>query len=575
MPAAQDAEAMISEADSSAILSRSRQAQSRFERLRVRHLPTSLSSGLTPCDERIGRMCYWHGDSHSEPDPEVLEITVAREELLDTLAHAAHRLPGDSWLAGQRVYYLIEAGRAHEALAVARLCAAPGPGWWCDALRGLALHRLERFDDSERAFRAGLETMDARRAQEWLSPDLLLERGDGSHLERLAPEARSAASRRLWLLADPYYLVRGNDRWTEHMGRHAAGIILGRASNPHGIPWTAGLDELAIRYGLETSWTRYIPTSGSSRRPLVTGRHPPHSERYMPPDGVLTGGASLPANTVWGEAVERHRSAYAPSYAPELGTMHAVLARFRRGDSLLVVAPFRFEPRDGSGEASSQGGPRKGNEHGRNVQAGLFLVPWGEMSGEIRPHANRRLAESGTLSLMAPLGSYVYSVEALDRAAGQGARLRGDLGLGPHPPDIPDLSDFLIIEAMDSPPDSLEDVFGHALPSLAVGGLEPMAVAWEAYGLAASEAPVAYSLVVERLDRSFFHRLGAFLRLSSDDDPLTLEWSEPAPDRSGPHFRSVDLDLRNLEAGTYELRLELRVREWAPVVRRRRMAIVG
>ena len=565
---------MASRPDSSTILGRSREAQRRFERLRVRHLPTSVAFGSTPCDERIRRMCYWHGDNDHEPDPEAVGITIAREELLDTLAHAAGRLPGDSWIAGQRVHYLVEAGRAHEALAVARACASPEPGW-CAALRGFALHRLERFEDAERAYRAALEAMNPREAEEWLSLALLVERTDGSGLDRLGPEAREAASRRLWALADPYYLVRGNDRWTEHMSRHTGSRIQRRAHNPHGLPWTAGLDELAIRYGHETSWTRSLPVGGSSTRPLVTGRHPPHSERYMPPDGVLTGRSSLPPGTVWGDPVERPRSAYAPSYAPELGTMHTVLARFRRGDSMLVLAPFRFEPRDTSEAAFGPSASGEGNERRRDVQAGLFLVPWAETVGEIRPPAHRVLSERGTLSLMVPLGSYVYSVEALDRRAGQGARFRGDLVLGPHPDDIPDLSDLLILDAAPPSPASLNDVVGHILPSLELGGLQDLSVAWEAYGLASGEAEAAYRVVVERLDRSLLSRLGTFLRLSRGENPLTLEWSEPSPDLPGAHFRSVDLDLGNLEAGSYELRLEFRVREWAPVIRRRRVRIVG
>ena len=533
-----------------------------------------IASGSSPCDERIGRMCYWHGDNHSEPDPEAPEITVARGELLDTLALAARRLPGDGWIAGQRVHYLVEAGRAHEALAVARACAAPEAGW-CAALRGLALHRLERFEDAERAYRSALEVMDVREAEAWLSPVPLLEGSDESALNRLEPEAVAAARHRLWTLADPYYLVRGNDRWTEHMSRHTGGRIQRRARNPHGLPWTAGLDELAIRYGHETSWTRQVPTSGSSMRPLVTGRHPPHSERYMPPDGVLATGAALPAGTVWGEVVERPRSAYAPSYAPELGTMHAVLARFRRGDSVLVVAPFRFQPRDTSEAASRPVQDDGARERGRNVQAGLFLVPWAETGGGVRPRARRVLSERGTLSLMVPLGSYVYSVEALDRRAGHGARLRGDLALGPHPDDIPDLSDLLVIEAPERTPGSLDDVADLALPSLALGGLQELAVAWEAYGLGVGEAQVAYRVAIEPLDRSFLRRLGEALGLRRAEAPLVLEWSEPSPERPGAHFRSVDLDFRNLDPGLYELRLELGVADWAPVIRRRRVRIVG
>ncbi len=562
------------EPDSSALHDRSREAQRRFERLRVRHLPLSLGSGSSPCDERVGRMCFWHGDNHTEPAPEAVEISVARGELLDTLARAARLLPGDGWIAGQRVHYLVEAGRAREALAAADLCAASEPGW-CDALRGVALHHLERFEDAERALRAALEAMDPREAGAWTTLAPLLEGTDASTWDGLDPGAREAAGHRLWALADPYFLVRGNDRWTEHVSRHVRSRIQRRARNPHGLPWTAGLDELAIRYGHETSWTRSVPTSGSSTRPQVAGRHPPHSERYMPPDGVLAGASALPAGTVWGEPVERPRSAYAPSYAPELGTIHAVLARFRRGDSLLVLAPFRFEPRDTSQAASRAGAATNGSEPRRTVQAGLFLVPWAETTGEMRPPAQRMLSERGTLSLMAPLGSYVYSVEALDRQGGQGARLRGDLVLGPHPDDIPDLSDLLVIEAPERVPRSLDDVAGHALPSLAFGGLRELAVAWEAYGLGSGEVRIAYRMAIKPLDRSFLRRLGAFLGLGGDEEALALEWSEPSPGRPGAHFRAVDLDFGNLRPGTYELRLELAVDDWAPVVRRRSVRILG
>ena len=201
----------------------------------------------------------------------------------------------------------------------------------------------------------------------------------------------------------------------------------------------------------------------------------------MPPDGVLGGVASLPGGMVWGDPVERPRSAYAPSYAPELGTMHTVLARFRRGDSLLVVAPFRFEPRDTSEAVAGPGTPEGGEcEHRRDVQAGLFLVPWAETAGEMRPPA---AAHAVGHAVRCPSWyRWAATCTAWKPSTAGPARERvfgGIWSLGPHPDDIPDLSDFLIIEAPDRAPGSVDDIDG---PCTAVPGCSAGCRSWRSRG---------------------------------------------------------------------------------------------
>ena len=116
-----------------------RAAQSEFERFRVSRLPWSQGSRGGPCDEVVGRFCYWHeGDTRRPPPAEPADVPAARDTLLDRLDAAAARAPGDGWILGQRVRYRIEAGRPLEAAAVAAACGADP--WWCAALEGAGLN---------------------------------------------------------------------------------------------------------------------------------------------------------------------------------------------------------------------------------------------------------------------------------------------------------------------------------------------------------------------------------------------------------------------------------------------------
>ncbi len=79
----------------------------RFERIRGQLLPYVWDGGRRPCEERIGRLCLWHGGEDDwEPGPDSPDLVEARDELLTTLAGAADHIPADEWILGQRVRYL-------------------------------------------------------------------------------------------------------------------------------------------------------------------------------------------------------------------------------------------------------------------------------------------------------------------------------------------------------------------------------------------------------------------------------------------------------------------------------------
>jgi hypothetical protein len=80
-------------------------------------------------------------------------IAAARAALLARLDSAAGLLPGDGWLAGQRVRFLVDAGLTDRALAAARACRAGAS--WCAMLAGYVHHRRGEVPAADSAFGAG------------------------------------------------------------------------------------------------------------------------------------------------------------------------------------------------------------------------------------------------------------------------------------------------------------------------------------------------------------------------------------------------------------------------------------
>ncbi|HVG46423.1 MAG TPA: hypothetical protein VM890_16885, partial [Longimicrobium sp.] len=97
--------------DSALVLRGARAAQASFERTRYRNLPwTESRGGGGSCDERIGRFCIYHDDTETDwtPPPEPEAVKRARAALVAALDRAAAATPGDAWIAGQRVRYLVQ-----------------------------------------------------------------------------------------------------------------------------------------------------------------------------------------------------------------------------------------------------------------------------------------------------------------------------------------------------------------------------------------------------------------------------------------------------------------------------------
>src|SRR6476619_7546093 len=126
-----------------------------FERVRKANLPVKFGNPDHACDARIGRFCQINDtddDVHVPKEPK--PIHEAREKLIRSLDSASVRSPKDDWIIGQRVRYLIEAGRDTAAVRVAESCQ--GTKWWCDALKGLTYHEAENYAAADSVFHEAL-----------------------------------------------------------------------------------------------------------------------------------------------------------------------------------------------------------------------------------------------------------------------------------------------------------------------------------------------------------------------------------------------------------------------------------
>jgi hypothetical protein len=544
--------------DSAGALSRARAAQARFERRRLRYLPITLDSYGGSCDEHVGRFCSWYDEGDWFPIPEREEIRALRAELLETLAATRRALPGDGWVLGERVWYLSEEARWPEALGEARACRAVAR-WWCSALEGFALHGLGRYRDAEAAFGRALRRMDEDRARSWRLPERAVDAEGRAVLRGLRgvpPDSATRVLDRLWMLADPLYLVEGNDRLTAHYARWTVSTLHEHARNPFHISWGRDLEELTVRHGWELGWER-SPDRGITTLDNVVGHKHPEGRDFMPSGrALLDPGHARPEEL---RADRSHpRSLYAPAYAPILLPMEGQLAVFPRGRRMVVVATT-FLPEDTTVHAThAHDLPwlRQGGQPERTDRAGLFLLPVGG-GAPVSDRITGRTA--GALWLELPVGAYLASAEAWSPRLRRAGRFRVGISRAPGLDDVASLSDLVLLRPSTSPPETLRAAVASLLPRPRILPGQSFALGWEVTGLGFRTESLRFSVSVVRRDRGLLHRLGSFLRLSGRGPSLELSWEEPAPAAPGPLFRAVDLNLPDLDPGAYEVVLSLRI----------------
>ena len=543
-------------ADSQHVLRGARSAQATFENTRRAHLPINTGGSSGRCDVRVGRLCYWWDEGEWSGPPEPTKIKAARAALLDRLAAAASRLPGDAWIAGQRVRYLVEDGRAADAERVARDCQASGS--WCAALLGYSLHVGARFAEADSAFTAALEQMTEPERCRWQDITLLLEDKAKKKYEKLACAERAAFEARFWALSRPLHMLPANDLRTEHFARLTMIEMLRTSRYPHPMAWGDDMGELLLRYGWETRWSRDVPSMSSGASIHVVGHEPTPAFDFVPDAEVLAAPDSAEESD-WMRRDRMAQSRYAPSYARSVAALDPQVALFRRGDSALVVAAFDLS-RDTAFKHDS-------------IAAALAVSPATTPESVVvvsATSARRR----GALTASGAWRALLVSVEGRDSAERRVARSR----LVARPPAAASgrvaVSDLLLFDDPSSLPSSVDDAIPRARGSLRVERREPVGVYWEMYGLDEAGATVSFTLTVTRVGVPWLRRAAERLKVAERRAPVRMKWDEPSRQPNGVRSRALAVDFSTLPAGHYRIDLSVEAEGQPPVIASRVVYVI-
>ena len=524
--------------DSQRVLRDARSAQMAFERTRRANLPLNSGGTSGRCDVRVGRFCYWWDDGEFEPPAELPKTKAARDVLLDRLTTAANALPGDRWIAGQRVRYLVEASRYPEAVDAARACEAETS--WCAALEGYASHAVADFAAADSAFNRALAAMPERERCRWTDISLLLEGGARKRYEKLRCAERAEFEAKFWAMSRPLFLLPANDLRTEHLARLTMAELIRTSRYPHDIAWGDDAQELLVRYGWETSWSRNSPSVSDPASVHVVGHEPTPAFDFVPTPEAIAAPDSADASD-WSLHNQLAQSRYAPRYARSVSDLHHQIAFFRRGDSAVVVAAF-----DAGHDTSFARD---------SITAALAVADAStpDSTQVVRDSTARR---RDVLIATTSWSALIVSVEARDSSARRVARAR-DVVRPPPSAGRVTISDLLLFDDPSVLPTALEDAAPRARGTLQVDRASPVGVFWEMYGVDSSGEALSYTLTVTRDGASWYRRAAEKLKVVDRRAPVRLRWDEPSARPGATRSRALALDLSTLPEGRYRIELAL------------------
>jgi hypothetical protein len=518
--------------DSQRIARRAHDAQASFERAHRSLLPWTQGGGGR-CDVRIGRFCWWNDEGAPIPaEPE--RVGERRAALLSELDSLGTLLPTDNWLTGIRVYYHIEARQLARADTVARECRAST--WWCSALVAYVARTRGDAVAADSGFAAALVQMPDTLRCAWRDISMLLPGDARGRYEELSCDDRAPTELRYWMLSAPRLTAGANEWRAEFYARRVIGTLLKQGTTVYPEPWSNDVAELGLRYGWPVGWSRIQPSTPYETETRIMGHDASPSCPFSPREEALDSLASATDDS-WDCKDNHAPSRFAPPPVRRILPVQAQLARFRRGDSTLLVAAYRAADDSLRTPASALAAAL--------ADGRIFTTP-------------TDTTHAGHLRLLLPDLPRLAGVELADTITGTLARSRQLYAPAPDSARM-HLSDLLVFHSGGSEEvlAHLDSALAHAVAGESASRDEPLGLYWETYHVADDSGSMRTEVTVERIDHGLFRSLRQRVGLADADSPLHIRWSDAHAAVDGVAARAISLDLSSLPGGRYRVSVAL------------------
>ena len=282
---------------------------------------------------------------------------------------------------------------------------------------------------------------------------------------------------------------------------------------------------------------------GSMAEPSIIGHDPAPSFAFAPVRWLADSLQPLQADA-WDMKAPRAEARYAPPLVKRVSNIAAQFARFRRGDSTLLVAAY----------ATS-------DDSTRILTARLGAA---DVNGIVAV-SDPDTSHVGRARVMLGSAPWVVGVDITDTTTHTLGRTRSAYAPGADSARL-SLSDLLVYRAGEEPASSLDSALTTAIPGDTASRKRALGIFWETYGLSAEGESVDIAVSVERVDHGWIRSARQKLRLTPVDTPIRIKWTDArtSPNKAAPH--AISLDLANLDSGRYRISLTLTPASGAPVV---------
>jgi hypothetical protein len=540
-----------------------------------------------------------------------------RKAVLALLDSAARMLPGDDWVAGQRVRLYVDQKDEAGARRAASQAQCRGRYWWCFALLGYVEFNVGRATQASTAFDQARKVMPDSIRCAWDDVGMFFNDSERREYSALPCDKREAMNARVWWLADPLYLERGNERRTEHYARRVLIELRRGLDADERFDWRdlyqgPALTEMVLRYGWPTHIDAVPPKlprawRDGDTRSLFLGDttitvHFWNNGIVLPPPrievvrkGITYWGPQFHTIPLWPTVLDPFHATdagwdLAPARdGPYWDTSWWPLEFYRRdaGPLVPITSQVAFFRRQNTAiMMSAMGWDTTGflvRPPPRVVSAALlskgpdlpFAGPRDTMpSTALRPLVAQVTSGPALLSLemVSPDGSGAAGRSRFGVTAPQPLRVlsRGELAL----------SEIVLASAdsgQDAPP-SMVALLPRMLPSTTMRDPKRVAFFWELYGGAPRDT-IDVSLRIVRIDESGAARrvAGALGLARVGDDTTVTTWREPrandpvatADGGTTVRSRGIVLDVTALMEGRYTVDITVRRGAGAPASSRR------